>query len=260
MAIMHIDVSKVVGTITSRMPTRGDIKKIKDALGVAARNEWIAVAGEELKSTSRDYIGGIQQPEITNSGVMVQLLGVLPNMVEQGWAPHDLRATVLRSPKAKTSKEGHKYMAVPFRHGTPGTTGRNVGREMPKAIHKVARHLAPHMTVGVVTMKGKRLQPSSRMGKAAKEVLTKKERSWHSASIYLGMIRKAEMRTRETGKKKGEHFAQTTGYSTFRTISENVRKAEQHWMHPGIRARRIATKVGKHIREIANSVVIDAIR
>lgn len=255
MAVLEVNVDKVIGTIVSRMPTRGDIKKIKDALGVAARNEWIAVAGEELKSTSRDYIGGIQQPEITKSGVMVQLLGVLPNMVEQGWAPHDLRATVLRSPKAKTSKEGHKYMAIPFRHGTPGTTGRNVGREMPKAIHKVARHLAPHMAVGGVTVKGQRLQVGGKMSKAAKAILTKKERSWHSASIYLGMIRKAE-----TQGTKGTARAATTGYSTFRTISENVRKAEQHWMHPGIRARRIATKVQRHIREIANSVVIDAIR
>ena len=259
MPVLKVDSSKVIPTILSKLPSKSDIKKIKEALGTAARNEWVALAQEELKSTARDYIGKISQPEITASGAKLTLTGALPNMVEQGASPHDMRTTVLRSAKAKTSKDGHKYLAIPFRHGSPGARDKvNVGKRMPKAIHGVARHLAPSISHGGFVLKGEPLRGSSdKMSRKAFQILTDatKRPKWHSASIYMGMIRKAEMQT-----KDGEQEAVTTGYTTFRTNSENVKNAEQHWMHPGIRARRIANKVQDYVREQAMNIVRDAIR
>ena len=253
MAVVKVDASEMFKTILARVPTKGDIKKIKRALGAAARNEWLALAQSELLSSSNDYQDAIQETEITDSGAVIRLVGVLPNMVEQGWGPHDLRTTVLRSAKARTSKAGHKYLSVPFRHGTPGSTGRNVGAPMPRAIHQVAKHLKAYKTQG--TSREQRLglnNPHLKLPKGAKKILKDKKETWHSTSIYAGMIRKAEMK-----KTKKGLVSKTTGYHTFRTISE---VSKNGWMHRGIDARKLADKVLGHLRDIAADTVQDAMR
>lgn len=36
--------------------------------------------------------------------------------IEEGQEPHSMLDSLLRSPKAKTSKDGHKYIVIPFKH------------------------------------------------------------------------------------------------------------------------------------------------
>jgi hypothetical protein len=61
---------------------------------------------------------------------------------------------------------------------------------------------------------------------------------------------------------------QTTGYSTFRVISENVNRgavapdgsATQHWFHPGITAVHYAEKTRAHIRKITSALLSVSIK
>lgn len=254
MAILEVDTSKVATAVLSTIPTKRDLQKALKALGAAARAEWISQASDELRSTARDYVQGIGEPQVGENVVSVTLAGRLPLMVEEGWPQTDLRTTVLKSPHAKTAKAGHKYMAVPFRHGTPGTSGRNVGRPMPKPIHNVAKHLSPTMTSPYGhKMKGSQLHPAMPMSQKARKILGTKEREWHSTSIYAGMIRKVGV----YGKSAAGPVMQSS-YQTFRTISEAVKNDPRHWIHPGIRARRIIPRVQKLILKIAPKVIADA--
>lgn len=254
MPIIDVDIVKISSALLSRLPSKNDMTKALQALGAAARAEWISQASDELHSTARDYIQGIGEPQLGDNRVSITLAGALPLMIESGWPQTDLRTTILKSPRAKTSQDGHKYMAIPFRHGTPGTSGRNVGRPMPKPIHNVARHLAPTMagSQGQRAM-GERLHAGMKMGQRARTILQTKERSWHSGSIYTGMIRKVEVYGRSSGGVTTQ-----SSYQTFRTISENVRRDARHWIHPGIKARRIIPRVQKLVAEIAPKVLADA--
>jgi hypothetical protein len=260
MAVVKVNADKMVTAVVKLLPGKNDIQKGLQALGAAARAEWISQASDELRSTSRAYIQGIGEAVVGENSVSITLTGRLPLMVEEGWPQTDLRTTLLRSPKAKTSKAGHKYMSIPFRHGTPGTSGRNVGRAMPRPIHNVAKHLgATHSPARRLGLQGPRqpaLHAGMKMSRKAKTILESKEKKWHSSSIYTGMIRKvAEYRNPDTGETSMQ-----SSYQTFRTISENVKVDPNHWLHPGIKARRIIPRVQRTVRTIASKVFADAIK
>jgi hypothetical protein len=179
-----------------------------------------------------------------------------------------MRAYMLGGKRVKVSKAGKRYLTVPWRHGTPGTTGRNVGRVMPVSIYQAAKQLGATVsrpgagvggTAGATVKYGERLGPGSAgVGAAARKILLGKEKTWHATSIYTGMIREA---------KQFEKTSQTTGYMTFRTLSENVKRgatdpatgqALQHWFHPGIRARQFAPETVRYVGRIARDIVASA--
>ena len=256
MPLIRVDVTHVAGTIIGALPHKRDQKRILKGLGAAARHKWISLAQQSLKSSARDYVAGIQE-NISDSKVTITLTGMIPNMIEQGWGGGDMRQWLLTGKSAKQGKNG-PYAVIPFRHGTPGTGGRNVGHEMPKPIHNAAKKLKHTLTrpgpwvkpgaAGTVAY-GERLHPGRKMSAQARKILTTKGKPWHATSIYHGMIRH--------GKQFSSGRKQTTGYTTFRTISRNSR-GEKHWWHPGIKARKLATKVEDHISEIASEIVRSA--
>jgi hypothetical protein len=254
MALIRVGISHLVATVTAALPKRKNKKRILAELGAAAMAEWTRLAQVNLRSSSEDYIDGLQY----NSGddrVTITLEGMLPNMIENGWPGGDMRQWLLKGPNVKMGKNG-PYNTVPFRHGTPGTTGRNVGRPMPMAIYGVAKGLRatvsrPGPAVGGyggrTTLYGERLGYYSRgMTEQAKHILERVEKPWHAVSIYKGMIRE---------RKKYNKATQTGGYTTFRRISMHSR-GKLHWIHPGIKPpRKFALQVQKHIESIAASVV-----
>lgn len=252
-AILGVDFTGVKARILASLPHSPDTARIAKGLGAAAMAKWKSLAQQRLRSSARDYIQGLELLD-EDGKVIIALHGTLANMVENGFEGGDMREWLLSSPKAKEGKNG-RYMAIPFRHGTPGTSGGNVGGVMPGPIHDAAKRLRAQLSRpghpikehgGVTTIHGERLRPHKGMKQQAKDILHRKEKPWHSTSIYMGMIRKAK------------HIAggtQTTGYSTFRTISEHTRDEGRHWVHPGIRPRHLASDVQKYLDKIAQGVI-----
>jgi hypothetical protein len=240
MPIIRIDMNGLRTTLTAALPAGADVDRVVQGLASAARQRWIRYAQTDLKSSSRDYVQGISEVEIKGRVATIALQGQLPNMIEKGWPQTDLRKTLLGpGSKAKTAKDGSRYNTVPFRHGTPGSGGRNVGTPMPEPIYQYAKKLAPTLSRPMASGKsqtvlyGQRLQPRSGMKAEAFKLLTTKAKPWHSMSIHRGMIREEKM------------YAKTkqSQYTTFRTISSKVSRGKQHWLHPGIKAHHIAKKV-----------------
>ena len=263
MPSISVDVRAALRALLDVLPSPADTKKIATALGAAAYANWVELASDGLQSTSRDYIQGLTKPVLLPSApgmiVRLQLIGVLPNMVEQGWPRTDLRTTVLLSPKAKTSKAGHKYLSISFRHGAPGSGKRNVGSAMPKPIHNVARELAGTTTSykGDPAKYRERLttqigdQVALRGGGTVGDLLRKRSKSWHTTSIYTDMIRKVAA----YGVRKDGTPNMQSSYATFRTISAGVKNDERSWMHPGIERREYAKKVQTQIGKTAAGIV-----
>jgi hypothetical protein len=69
-------------------------------LAVALVAAWKATAheaGEDLGSVLRDYKRGVVITQATPELVVVTLQGVVPNLLEQGQQPHDMRDYLLRT-------------------------------------------------------------------------------------------------------------------------------------------------------------------
>lgn len=250
MPLLKIDLSKVRAAVLARYPNPADLERFIGGLASAARQRIVGMAQSELRTSGRDYIAGVAEVEQQGKVARVVLTGVIPNMVENGWPATDLRTTLLGpgAKNAKTAKDGSRYNTVPFRHGVPGSSGRNVGKQMPKSIYAAAKNLAPTLTRpgkiegkgGQVTIYGQRLAPHLPMSQAARRLLGQKMKPWHAMSIYMGMIR----------QEKTYAKASQSQYTTFRRISSNVRRGKEHWLHPGIQARRFFPKAQREIERI----------
>lgn len=238
---VRINIEKVGETVAQVIPSAGQRKRIVRSIGSAAMQHWKKLAQSELRSTSRDYIAGLQR--IKNG---IELVGTLPNQIEQGWSGGDMRGWMSKSGKAKRTKDGGWYLHVPFRHGSSKSGGRNVGAPMPQKVGAAARKLSPPTlsAPGQGTKWGERLSPHKGPGEKIRGILNTKAKDWHTTSIYTGMVR----------KEKVYQNATQSSYGTFRTISS--KGDPRSWIHPGIRARRFAPRVREHIvRKVLPMVV-----
>ena len=178
---------------------------------------------------------------------MIILQGTLPNMLENGSPAYDMRQTVLSSPKAKTSKAGFKFMAIPFRHGTPGSAGL-AGKPMGQPYAKTTSFgdslaFSGGMDPKAARRAGREIYNAAKSGQPIKtgDAGLGRLRERHASGLYEGMKRVKE----PTGGGQ---------YMTFRMISTNPDSIRsdaggQSWTHPGIKARQIFMHVDQQMKE-----------
>lgn len=156
--------------------------------------------------------------------------------VEKGYPAFDIKKGLLASSKAKTSKKGHRYITVPFRHNVPSADG--IGAPMPQSIYNQAVKLDFSRTTGrnpfgeATYSWGGRL-PANPFGQRTKLAIPNSGMQapyeWKTG-LYSGMVRMYDTATGNTG-----------GYLTFRRVSERWydKKGKPHgtdpnaWWHPG---------------------------
>ncbi|RTL20075.1 MAG: hypothetical protein EKK55_18330 [Rhodocyclaceae bacterium] len=230
------------------------------ALAHLGRSYLVTQAQRRLRTSARDYVAGIGDVEIRNDGATVEakirLTGALPNMVEHGAAPWDLRTTVLASPRAKVTAAGHRYMSIPFRHMGPDATGRNAA---PMGSHYDSARSTGLGTPGPLTSdearklgravwsRAKRLKPGPGGGARGGERLGAQAdplRPRHVMDPYQGMTRSGS--------------ARQTQYMTFRTISTNPATMRgdaggMNWRHPGVVGRRLFRDLAGYIDDLIRS-------
>lgn len=222
---------------------------VKD-IAEAARAEWLRLAGESLHTTRETYMQSIQPVAMAPGQATISLVGALANVVENDMPEMDLRTTLLgpNSQHKKQAKDGHYYLAVPFRHAVPnkeGSAGANVGPQMGKAYAGV---VADHKKLGrEVYRKAKHLKPS--IGEPHKQTrwgerLAQKVggapllKPHHKSDIYAGMVKVQKTYGKATQSK----------YMTFRTISE---ANPEGWIRPATQGKHLAEQVAKFVEEIA---------
>lgn len=267
MALIEINTRLIVAALLSRLPNASDKERMVRGLMAAGIQFWKKQAQRGLHSSSRDYIAGLSTEYADGKATLIlhNENTMLPHLIENGFKGGDMRDWMLEG--AKMGPNG-RYKVIPFRHGTPGTGGRNVGAPMPGAIHESAKLLKATLSRhkravgtagGATTLWGQRLNPNTAVSAQARTLLGRKSQTWHATSIHMNMVRK---------EKRHQAASQTSGYQTFRTISEGVirgerdketGKAKQHWFHPGIRPRRFAVKTARHIEGIAAKILANVL-
>jgi hypothetical protein len=159
------------------------------------------------------------------------------NLIEEGFEPFDQKEGLLGSPKAKTGKNGSRYITVPFRHGVPGT---NTMQAMPKHIYEQAKNLTysrrNNFLVAFFTRRkyswGGRLPSSSEDQRTHHAPHPGAGYTW-STGRFSGMVK--------MGKPKH------TQYLTFRRVSTN--SDPRSWQHPGVKPRPIREAVIENTRD-----------
>lgn len=138
-------------------------------------------------------------------------------LIEEGYPQRDLKEMLNTSDKTWQSKDGKKYLHIPFRHNIPGASGG-----MPTHVYERAKQLKPSS----VTEKGYRYSATGKLvsqahyswGGRLQEGLVPKKKPYHATDIYAGMVK---MKT--STMKSGSH-----AYMTFRTMVEGSSK----WLVP----------------------------
>lgn len=206
-------------------------RNVLERVTVLVMNNWKSVAAKELHQTRAAYLQGLQVVEegrLTNALV---LFGKLNNMIESGASPFDIKTALLASTKAKTTKDGKKFIAVPFRLGVPGTIGDSTGFSgiMPRAVYTAFQKMrkttgGKYLSQGAVP---KPFNVSNTRATIASTPTTPAYNAYtHKKSIYAGMS--------NTGRKNHSQ------YHTFRMVSEN--SDPDAFIHPGFSARNFAQR------------------
>lgn len=192
-----------------------------------------------INVVSGDYIRSIQDGLRFPDDLTGEVFSTAPHagLIEDGQEPHDMKPGLLNSPKAKPMKGGGKYLTVPFRHGTPGTTSLPA---MPKDIYKVAKKLgfSRKRTKRDQALTGRKYEWNGRLSEDLRGKRTHTQQhpghgyTWKSGQ-YAGMVR--------MGKQKHGQ------YLTFRRVSTN--SDPNSWMHPGVKPKPIREAVVENTRE-----------
>ena len=107
----------------------------------AAHKQWLAYArgeplpnGQVIGIRSGTYEGSIQLEQISPFHYRVFSNLAYAEAIETGSPARDLKKMLHSSLNVRVSKDGKRYLIIPFRWGTPGTIGFG-GNIMPQAVH-----------------------------------------------------------------------------------------------------------------------------
>lgn len=218
------------------------IREILRLTAEAARQEWVRHAKNGLRSTASIYVEGIQPVQGRGLKLTISLKGKLPNMIEGGSPPYDLKPGLLRSSKAKHTKKGQPYITVPFKLRTPGASSGG-GLAMPSGIYKQAVKMA----FGQQLSLPKRYDSYGIRSRFSPDLKRWGHYTWKT-SPFAGITKVPRFSGQL--KSSGE-------YLTFRRVSKN--SDPNSWIHPGFQAKnfvdKAAVSLNKIFPDIVNSVI-----
>lgn len=213
-----------------------------NAVTAAVYANWQAVAKQTLRSTLPEYVQNIIKVDKGCFNKEIVLTGILPNMLEQGASPFDIKEGFKKSKKVKYTipkynakgrqirSGGDWYLTVPFRIGTPGTLGQaGFSGQMPPEVYAVMQKGMAH-TLRASDIPAPYDVPRSRAAIAATPKNPYYAQYTHKNSVYEGLT----LRTAQYAKT-----SQNT-YGTFRRAGAN--SDPMSWIHKGFTPYDIAGK------------------
>jgi hypothetical protein len=239
-------VGGVVGSITAAKlaAAQGAMRSV----ALSAEAQAKRMASMRLSGTAQMYIDALKFSK-QGDGVYMLILGAEASHLEEGYPSFDMLAAGLaRGPKSKVSKEGYRYVTIPFEHkqaaATPGhpehgspvqigqeqeTTRGSLAADLKYAIQTANNALKMERravrTAGGAPVVGKAwtMTPTSG-GYSFKDVLGNigQSRDIGVSPLLSGLT--AYQRIDRAGRVQ-------KGYVTFRTASEKYQG--QKWIHPG---------------------------
>lgn len=168
---------------------------------------WGSLARDSLKAARKEYISSLEADDKGKFVKGIILRGWLPNAIEDGIGPFDMKAGFEGSSKKKTYPGGW-YLTIPKRHGTPGTV--SFDSVLPKEVYKSIYAVPEEYKVKTVR------QRIYDQGKLLYDQYESK------SNIFDGL-------------KRINRLGGGSQYVTFRRVSS--KSDPESWIHSGIQAR-----------------------
>ena len=211
------------------------------------KQKWEAEAKQNLHSTTPIYLQNLNQIDKGRFAKMIVLTGELPNMIESGASPFDMKEGFKKSKWVKYTVPvynrqgkqirpgGQWYLTIPFRQGTPGIVGQaGFANEMPQEIYSIMVHRNPGNPLTAGEIPEPYDVPKSRAAIVDEKTnQTLYAEYQHKSSIYEGLTKYAAAY---------QQVVQNT-YKSFRRAGENSDPLA--WIHKGIKAHNFAEKAVK---------------
>ena len=239
----RVDLSDVIAEFQMQAAAASAMtQQVVDDVTTAVLINWRSAAKSELNSTRNEYMRSIYLGDQSRFKNVLILRGTLPNMIEFGAQPFDLKDGFAKSSKAKHTKNGGWYLTIPFRWATPGALGENpaFANTMPQDVHQLARQLRPRQSTVGRSSPGQSLASGSLPARhqtrgtrgATSNALTGQNfpAYQHRSPLLAGLQRNQQTYASAT---------QNT-YSTFRRVSS--KSDPNSWIHTGIEAHDLASK------------------
>ncbi|MFA5634227.1 MAG: hypothetical protein WC973_03695 [Candidatus Dojkabacteria bacterium] len=230
---VSIDISDFVQTWSlSIQETELFVNNVLDEVGQRFYEHWYNEAGNSLKQTKREYQRGLYVEKPSPDSIIVGLVGWLPNAIEQGLQPYDMKEGFAKSSKRKLifRKNGVGwYLTIPFRHGTPGIVAESgiFSGIMPKQVYNVARKVLRNGSSLMDSQLPAEFQIKGIRPEVVNTITNQVFKAYqHKSSIYQGMV-----------KSNKEHHGQ---YVTFRRVSDQ--SDPDSWVHSGFTAYNLMGK------------------
>lgn len=217
----------------------GAIDNAIESLAISTRDKWVALAKENLKSARFEYVRGLQEKNsLKKTGSLeyeVALVGWLPNAVEGGISPFDMKPGLLGGKNA--AKHGGKYANVPFRHFTGAQSAERISKA-PNYKQDLAKVLKNSGLDKIIKdSKGKALEGKVGVASGTARLGIKKLKPHHKSTIFEGLTRYQKRYNKKTGSQ----------LMTFRRVSRNSDPIS--WLHPGLPGVHLMKDVEKYIRD-----------
>lgn len=253
---IKVDISPLISNYANF--GKSELEKIKNrSVRVVAdefANRWAAEAKNNLNKTRNTFINAISKGKIGNHSYRVYLNPDiwLANAIEEGASDFDMKKGFLRSPKAKVSKEGHKYIRIPFRFATPGSSGSSPAFSgvLPKDVFSQFKSQLKRGNEGkqllLKNISSRHQMPVKNIMREhiQKTIIKSQRKELQNIKKNLPDISKPNKDEKMTSKFEGltkkSIGGGRSGYFAFRTVSE--KSDEFAFLHPGFTARKFAEK------------------
>lgn len=97
------------------------MKTAGERLTAMTRAHIMEEAQQKLHTRRQMYLDGLSHYQVDDNTWVVNLDAKV-RWIDDGLPEHNMIDDLLKSPKAKTSKDGSRYLSIPFRHGPKGPT------------------------------------------------------------------------------------------------------------------------------------------
>ena len=246
---------------------------------------WLNVAAGKFKHSDGSYaqgiVDGVKYPYQGDPlFYKIEHTKDYAKFLEYGFESFDMKKALQTSEKVRISKDGKRYLIIPFEHGTPGSKSK---REMPQEIYSEAVRLKPSV-VSSKYNEGSIRQASTisdanllrknnptrvqRNGYMWGDRLTNvKGAELEDSSPYKNMVRfetnpNINREKFELGKFGYQHpymnatssSTQHSLYMTFRIMSED----SEGWVHPGLRPMGILKETYESTKQSVQSMLAKA--
>jgi hypothetical protein len=216
--------------------TKEDIDRLKEAVvktcTKVVHTAWKQEAKDNLRSTRAQYLNSIIVGEVGRFTNVITLVGQLPNMIEQGVDPFDMKLGFENSSKRTNteSKDGELgwYLTIPFSWAQPGSLGESTkfSAVLPSDVSKALNTKHKAEGGGKTTLNLSDIPDEFRIPQKRSEISLLSgslvPEYQHKHSVYEGLQKVPGLVT------------------SFRRVSNN--SDDLSWVHKGFQAYNLADK------------------